>query len=194
MTKTVSEFIWLAGILVWFVIRYPFSRRSRRISVAASQVDWREWLILSFAGVGLFLLPLLYVVFGEPRRLDRPFSPIAAWIGTLVLCGAILLFWRSHADLGRNWSATLKIRVEHRLVTSGVYRLIRHPMYSSFILLGIAQLLLLPNWLAGMAGFAGAVTLFACRYRREERMMLERFEPEYRNLMLRTKRIIPWVF
>jgi protein-S-isoprenylcysteine O-methyltransferase Ste14 len=85
------------------------------------------------------------------------------------------------------------VREQHALITTGVYRLVRHPMYTSFFLLGLAQLLLLPNWLAGASGLAGALILFAFRVAREERMMLETFGDEYRYYIGRTKRIIPWI-
>ena len=104
------------------------------------------------------------------------------------------MFRRSHVDLGRNWSISLQVREQHALVKTGIYRLIRHPMYSSFFLLGLAQLLLLPNWLAGLAGVVGAGILFAFRVRREEQMMLESFGDDYRSYMSQTKRIVPWVF
>jgi protein-S-isoprenylcysteine O-methyltransferase Ste14 len=85
------------------------------------------------------------------------------------------------------------VREQHALIKSGVYRLVRHPMYSSFFLLGAAQMLLLPNWLAGTSGLIGAGMLFAFRVLREERMMLESFGDEYRSYMANTKRIIPWI-
>jgi protein-S-isoprenylcysteine O-methyltransferase Ste14 len=66
-------------------------------------------------------------------------------------------------------------------------------MYSSFFLLGVAQLLLLPNWLAGVSGLIGVGLLFVFRVMREERMMLDSFGDEYRAYMASTKRIIPWV-
>ena len=65
------------------------------------------------------------------------------------MLAALWLFWRSHADLGQNWSVSLEIRKDHRIVQHGVYRLIRHPMYASIWLWSIAQALLLANWLAG---------------------------------------------
>jgi protein-S-isoprenylcysteine O-methyltransferase Ste14 len=54
-------------------------------------------------------------------------------------------------------------------------------------------MLLLPNWLAGLSGVAGAGVLFGFRVLREERMMLENFGEEYRVYMTQTKRIVPWI-
>ena len=89
---------------------------------------------------------------------------------------------------------TLEIRETHRLVTRGVYRYVRHPMYSAFFLWAVAQALLLANWIAGPAGLAGFGTLFALRMPREERMMKEKFGDEYRAYEARTHRIVPGIF
>ena len=194
MSKLVAEAIWLAGIVAWYVIRHPYHRRARKTPVARTFQDRLEWALLAAATVGLFIVPAFYVATGIPAGLDRPFVPSLAGIGVLVLAAALWLFWRSHADLGRNWSASLKLREGHKLITGGVYREIRHPMYSSFLLLGFAQCLLLPNWLAGCAGLAGAALLFALRVAREEQMMGDLFGAEYRAYMARTKRIIPWIY
>ena len=130
---------------------------------------------------------------GVPAALDRPFIPAVAWLGVVTLAAALWLFRRSHADLGRNWSISLEIRERHALVTTGVYRRIRHPMYSSFFLLGIAQGFLLPNWFAGTAGLVGAGVLFAFRVRREEQLMLGQFGEEYHAYMTTSKRLVPWI-
>jgi protein-S-isoprenylcysteine O-methyltransferase Ste14 len=109
------------------------------------------------------------------------------------LFAALWLFYVSHRGLGKNWSISLVIRKEHQLVTTGVYRLVRHPMYSSFFLLAVAQALLLPNWFAGAAGLAGVGLMYVARVRQEEQMMLERFGADYRGYMARTKRLVPWI-
>jgi protein-S-isoprenylcysteine O-methyltransferase Ste14 len=194
MSKLAAEILWLAGIVGWFFIRYPFQRRSRKTPVTRSLQDWLEWLLLAGAALGLFIVPALYVLTGWPATLDRVFNPMLAWLGIAVLAAALWLFWRSHADLGRNWSATLKLRESHSLVTDGVYREIRHPMYSSFLLLGLAQALLLPNWLAGLSGIVVAALLFALRVDREEKMMGEMFGAQYSAYMARTKRLVPWLY
>jgi protein-S-isoprenylcysteine O-methyltransferase Ste14 len=193
MTKTIAELIWFAGLVGWYIIRHPFERKARKMGVSKSLLDWKEWILLASASFGLFLIPAAYVLTGVPASLNREFIPAVAWLGLLPLSGALWLFRRSHVDLGRNWSVTLKVREQHVLVKSGVYRLVRHPMYLSFLLLGLAQMLLLPNWLAGACGLIGAGLFFAFRMLREERMMLESFGDEYRSYMAHTKRIIPWI-
>jgi protein-S-isoprenylcysteine O-methyltransferase Ste14 len=193
MTKTIAELVWFLGLVGWYVIRHPFERKARKVRVNKSLFDWRERALLGAAVLGLLVIPAIYAVTGFPGAFDRPFVPAVAWLGLLPLIGALWLFRRSHADLGRNWSISLEMRDEHALVKSGVYRLIRHPMYSSFFLLGIAQLLLLPNWFAGLAGPVGAGLLYGFRVRREERMMLETFGDDYRTYMAETKRIVPWI-
>lgn len=193
MTKGIAEFVWFAGLVAWYVIRFPFERAATEVPIRKSLADWLDWLALALAVIGLFVIPGVYAVTGFPAALDRPFEPALAWLGLVPLIGALWLFYRSHVDLGRNWSVTLTLRKRHALIMTGVYRRIRHPMYTSFLLLGLAQLLLLPNWLAGLAGPVGAGLLYFFRVYREERMMIECFGDEYRSYMMRSKRIIPWI-
>jgi protein-S-isoprenylcysteine O-methyltransferase Ste14 len=112
----------------------------------------------------------------------------------LGLVGLGLWTW-TQAVLGKEWSPQLQLREQHRLVTSGPYTWMRHPMYSSMFGVGIALALLAANWcfvLFAMAMTAG----FVVRAPREERMMLEAFGEEYRVYMQRTGRFFPkfWFF
>jgi protein-S-isoprenylcysteine O-methyltransferase Ste14 len=194
MTPTVAALVWFAGLVGWYIIRRPFERKAKTIGVSKSLFDGRESGLLAIAVLGLFVIPALYVLTGFPASFDHPFIPAIAWLGVATSISALWVFRRSHVDLGRNWSISLQVREQHALVKTGIYRLIRHPMYSSFFLLGLAQLLLVPNWFAGLAGVVGAGVLFAFRVRREEQMMLESFGGEYRSYMSQTKRVVPWVF
>jgi len=85
----------------------------------------------------------------------------------------------------------LKVRENHVLVTAGVYKYVRHPMYAAFWLHGVARPLLLPNWLAGSAGLVGFGLLF---FEREEQMMIETFGEHYRAYTARTSRVVPWLY
>jgi protein-S-isoprenylcysteine O-methyltransferase Ste14 len=193
ITSAVSEAIWFAGLAGWYGIRYPFERRAKKAKVANSFFGRRESGLLAFAFLGLCIVPALYVFTGFPASLDRAVVPAMTGLGAVMLGAALWLFFRSHADLGRNWSISLEIREEHRLVTTGVYRFVRHPMYSSFFLLALGQFLLLPNWFAGASGLLGVGVLYAFRVRQEERMMTGRFGSEYRDYAAHTKRLIPWI-
>jgi protein-S-isoprenylcysteine O-methyltransferase Ste14 len=194
MTPFIAKLVWVAGVIGWYVIRYPHQRRSRKTPVASRRERVREGILLTTSFTGLFILPVIYVTTGAPSVADYPFHPLPAWLGTAVFAAALIGFHRTHRDLGRFWSVTLAIRQTHELVTTGVYRHVRHPMYAAFFLWAIAQALLLPNWIAGPAGLAGFGTLFGLRVRREERMMEAVFGDAYRAYAARTWRVLPGVF
>lgn len=194
MTPFAARIVFLLGIIVWFVIRYPFQRRAKRLGVARSAGGTRDRVLLAIAGLGQFLLPALYAITGQPAFADYRFSPLQAWFGVVALITALILFRLTHKQLGRNWSISLETREQHKLVTDGLYAYVRHPMYSSFILSAVAQLLLLQNLIAGPIGLIAIGILFFLRVPREEQVMIETFGEEYRNYMGRTARIIPWVY
>ncbi len=194
MTAAVAKVLWLLGVVAWFAIRYPFQRRRAKLGIARSVGGRRDRILLVIAALAQFFIPLLYVATGIPGFADYGFSPVAGWLGVVALLGALVLFRVTHKQLGRNWSVTLDTRSGHELVTSGLYAYVRHPMYSSFFLSAVAQLLLLPNWIAGPVGLVGIGLLFAFRVGREEQLMIETFGDDYRAYMRRTARIVPGLF
>ena len=125
---------------------------------------------------------------------DYPLHVLPLAAGSVCLSIGLWLFYRSHADLGTNWSVTLEIREHHRLITRGVYRSIRHPMYAALFLYGFGQALLVPNWFAGPAYLVTFGLLFAFRVGREEQMMFDEFGDDYRKYMRETKRLVPRVW
>jgi protein-S-isoprenylcysteine O-methyltransferase Ste14 len=194
MTVFWAKLVWCVGVVGWFAIRYPHDRRSRRTAKRLWSDPARELVLLTISASGMIFLPAIYVFTDWPHFADYQFRPILAWLGAFVFAFALWLFYRTHKDLGRNWSVTLQIRDRHALVTSGVYRHVRHPMYSAFWLWAVAQALLLPNWIAGPAGLIAFGTLFFLRVGREEELMIQTFDDEYRRYMARTARIVPRIY
>jgi protein-S-isoprenylcysteine O-methyltransferase Ste14 len=141
-----------------------------------------------------FLVPLIWVVSPAFSFAEFPLrsGPLVGGVTCLVI--GLWLFYRSHADLGTNWSITLEVREQHQLVTRGVYRRIRHPMYSALVVYSVGQALVIPNWVAGPANLIALAILVALRVGAEERMMLEGFGDEYAAYSERTKRLIPGVW
>ena len=106
MNPWIAKALVLAGTAVMIAIRAPHGRRSRIVKVATSHKTSLETCLLILAWVGFFV-PLIWVA-------SRAFSfaEYALGVGPLVagvICLAIglWLFYRSHADLGTNWSITL---------------------------------------------------------------------------------------
>ena len=186
----IFEVIFLAGFVVGSVIRRVYTFRARGNKTANKRKSVLDIVLISAGGVGL-AAPLFYLFTPWLDFADYDLPGWLGWLGTAVFAAAILLLWRSHADLGRNWSARLQIREGHTLVTAGVYRYMRHPMYAAHWLWAIAQGLLLENWLAGWLFLVIFVPLYLLRVPREEQMMLDNFGEQYHQYMNHTGRLIP---
>ena len=194
MTAAIAKIIWLVGGLTWFALRFQPRQHSRETPVRYSGRGPREFIMLAASLTGLGVVPFVYVVAHFPRFADYPLVPAISYFGIAVELSCLWLFYRSHRDLGHNWSVSLDLRERHTLVTTGVYALVRHPMYAGFWLMALGQALLLPNWVAGPAGLVGFGVLFFGRVAREEAMMLSAFGDEYRTYMRRTARVVPWLY
>ena len=184
------DVVFLAGFVAGSIVRkiYTARRRSNRADKKYSGI--LDIVLIGAAGMGM-AVPLLYLFTPWLDFANYALPGPSGWVGTVVFAGAIFMVWRSHADLGRNWSATLQIKGQHSLVTNGVYRRIRHPMYTAHLLWAIAQGMLLANWLAGWAFLVLSIPLYIVRIPKEERMMIEQFGEQYRSYISRTGRLIP---
>jgi protein-S-isoprenylcysteine O-methyltransferase Ste14 len=194
MTVLVGKLIWVCGVIGWYAIRYPFARRSKKTPIDRRDHKIRETVLLAISATGLGALPGLYVFTPVLRAADYPMQVWQPWAGGLCFGIALFLFRQTHRALGRYWSVTLEIKQQHMLMTEGIYRTVRHPMYAAFWLWALAQVVLIPNVVAGPAGLIGFGTLFFCRVNKEELLMLETFGDEYKAYMQRTCRIIPYVY
>ena len=194
MTPDIAKFVFVMMAVGWYLIRYRHARRARREKVTRSARGWRETTLLLISLTGLGIVPLIYTATAMPHFASYAFRPAQAWLGVLVAVAALVMFRLTHRALGRNWSVSLDVRENHRLITDGIYRRIRHPMYTAFWLWAVAQALLLPNWVAGFAGLIGFGTLFFGRIAKEEQMMVDTFGDEYRQYMARTGRLLPRLF
>lgn len=185
---------WGLMVSAWYIIRYPYERRSKRASVEVNEKRRSEYLRMAIAGAGLGILPAIYLWTGLLDFADRPQSWLLFALGCVCAAAALAMFILTHKALGKLWSVSLQLKQEHRLVTEGVYGRLRHPMYSAFWLMALAQAFFLANWAAGLSGLAGFGFLFFSRIGPEERMMEERFGDEYRAYQKRSRRIIPHVW
>jgi len=191
MRWSIFEILYLAGFVVGSLIRRGYTRGGRRVRTMVSYQGLLDMTCIVLATFGFVAVPVVYLITGWLDFANYNLPVWMGWLGVVVFAAAIVLLWRAHSELGGNFSPTLRINEEHRLVTTGVYRYIRHPMYAAHWLWAAAQMLLLSNWVAGPAFLVCFAPLYFLRIRSEERMMAEQFGDEYLAYIKRTGRIIP---
>jgi protein-S-isoprenylcysteine O-methyltransferase Ste14 len=186
--------VFLVGLVVFFWIRAVFVKRTKSEKKSVRRMDGLEKALLFAMFPPTLLLPLLYLFTPLLAFADYRLPAFAPWCGTATMLASLWLFYRSHADLGQNWSVSLELREGHQLVSHGVYQFVRHPMYASIWLWAIAQGLLLQNWFAGWSVVPAFAAMYFLRTPREEQLMCELFGEEYREYMRRTGRLFPRIW
>jgi protein-S-isoprenylcysteine O-methyltransferase Ste14 len=193
--KLVFTIAYFAGVVLENVIRAPYARKRGKIGTTDRRINLSELAVGIVMALASFVLPLVYALtkwldFAD-YGLGGPATVVLGAVGIAVMSAAIWVFWRAHHDLGAYWSPSLEIGEDQHLVTQGIYASIRHPMYASLLLWGLAQPLLLQNWIVGPASLVAFLVCYLVRVPREEAMMLDHFGDEYRTYIARTGGVIP---
>jgi protein-S-isoprenylcysteine O-methyltransferase Ste14 len=188
----------LAAILVTYVVGMldtyfrPFSESIRG--------DLKTNPVYNLVLLGLFLLNPVFVVsaFMEAPAVARllPFwgSPLVSLAGIAILAAGGVVTVAGRAQLSRYGSGVLHIEEGQRLVMSGVYGIVRHPIYSGG-LIGVGGFYVASGSLVVLVTVT-ALYFAVIRHRLifEERMLVEEFGDEYRDYMKKTWRLIPFIY
>lgn len=176
-------FIWLRNFLSIGISRNELYTPTEGLLVA---VPLRLLLGASVVGMVIYLI--------KPARMAWSTIPLPLWIRWLGfpvgLCAVFLIYWVLKS-LGQNFSTSLTIKEKQTLVTTGPYHRVRHPMYTAFILLWVAFLLLSANWFIGFTGIMAFMWTTVIRTPKEEQMMADRFGEEYLAYKKRTGGYLP---
>lgn len=191
MNIQTSQAIFLIGLAWYLATRAVYQRRAVGNETTVKRSSIVDRLLVVLVVFGQIIIPLIYVLSPLLNFANYEQMPSLIPLGTFAWAAGMWVFWRSHADLGKNWSVSLELHSGHRLVTHGIYRTLRHPMYASFLLFGAGQALLLPNWLAGLSALVAVVLMCIVRVPHEEAMMCEHFGQEYQEYMKRSGGVIP---
>lgn len=193
MPEYTLKTLFLATWALILIIRAPFasSWQRQRNPITDNRSSPLDTFMIFFASLGYIFLPFSALFTPWLSFASYQTEPWVTKVGLTIYTCALWLLWRSHLDLGPNFSPKLEIQTQQTLIMQGTYGVIRHPMYASFGLVGIAQLFLLENWIAGPAGIISLLPLYFFRIPNEERMMLDHFGEAYQEYLRRTKRVIP---
>jgi protein-S-isoprenylcysteine O-methyltransferase Ste14 len=136
----------------------------------------------------------IVLIFGfrlSANRLWPVTVPILCIAVLLMICGFAFAIW-ARRHLGRYWSATVTLKQGHRVVESGPYGLVRHPIYSG-LLLSMAATVMTIGTTLGVCGYAVLLAALVFKMSVEERLLSAHLGPAYQDYQKRVKALIPGV-
>jgi len=177
--------LWLAFIIYWSAAAQNAAATSSSESLTSRQIHQ----LLMYAALLIALLPV--------PGLRRRWLPVSPWIHvpiglTIQVSSGLLAIWaRKH--LGRNWSGAITKKVDHQLIRTGPYKLLRHPIYSGMVgmFLGTAVVS------GGLHGLLGLLMISLAYWRKiglEEQHLRLTFGIEYDNYRKKSWALIPGLF
>lgn len=167
------------------------------------------WLILAFrtkrtvrtsGGMGRIAVIVVVAVLVLARPLsnsslhNKIWSPSSTWSAgalAVVILGAAFAVW-ARVTIGANWSGVVTVKEDHELIQRGPYHLVRHPIYSGLLLMGLASAVAYDE-VYGFAILAIAIVAFVPKMMLEEKLMTEKFPDKYPQYRKRVKAIIPYI-
>lgn len=147
--------------------------------------------IIKFGGLILWLSPLVYLI--HPQWMVWSKMGLPEWvrwlgvgIGILCILGIYWLF----SSIGSGITPTSATRKEHKLVTNGIYRYVRHPLYTVGSSMFISFGMMADSWFIALLGILAFIAMTK-RTPQEEANLIEKFGNEYSEYMKRTGRFLP---
>ncbi len=147
--------------------------------------------IIKFGGLILWLSPFAYLINPQWMAWSKIGLPEwVRWLGIgIAIVNDVLLYWL-FSSIGSGISPTSATRKEHKLSTSGLYRWVRHPLYTVGSMLFISFGMMADNWFIAALGVLAFIAM-AKRTPQEEANLIEKFGDEYREYMKHTGRFFP---
>jgi protein-S-isoprenylcysteine O-methyltransferase Ste14 len=188
-----DQFLGMILIRLYYGWKSPDRKKSlRELTKNAVEHEGRlSFALLILVGVFMVAALVLYIWFPTLFPwLFLPFHDWLRWIGVIIGFISLFLLWWIHLTLGRAFSKALTIQEEHKVVTDGPYRRVRHPMYTAFLIYFLSWFLISTSLLFIIVWLLFLFTLIA-RMPKEEEMLITQFGEEYREYMKRTGRLLP---
>lgn len=178
--------IWWGFMLIWMGAALFTSRAVKRQS-------WSGRLVtLVLGSIPFFLLFTTRLRVGVLAERLYPDRRVVALAGLAATAAGIGLTMWARYILGRNWSAMVTIKHDHRLIRIGPYAMIRHPIYSG-LLLALLGTAFVVGEVRGFLAVAFAFVAWFIKSRAEERFLCEEFGEEYEAYRSKTYAFVPYL-
>lgn len=135
---------------------------------------------------------ILYMI--NPGWMQWSAVDLSEWIriaGVMLLLATVPITYQVMSTIGVNISETVLVKENHTLVTSGIYRRVRHPLYSDGLILFGGAVLVSGNWFIGLFLAVAIIALNVYVIPMEEEHLIEEFGEEYISYMQQTGKLLP---
>lgn len=183
--------LWVIFLLYWLI---PAASSKRTVRTNAWRYGGLMWIVCIILIAVIFQVPGVRDLFASYGVSNPAVSnSVLGYIGILLcIAGMALAIW-ARAYLGRNWNPPMSLTENPKLITSGPYRFVRHPIYSGGLLAIFGTALFLGGlWFFVVLFFVFCFVVFSAK--REEQLLTKQFPDEYPEYMKRTKTLIPFVW
>lgn len=189
--ETPFQITLMLSIVAFVAVRVYYRRKTGTLQLTLPQDHKLMGRVVLLSLVLTLLVMVIWLI--NPNWMSWSALPLPGWVrwcGVGLAFASVLFLKWVHQTLGASYSQHLQIREQHKLITSGPYRWVRHPMYSVIFLWTVSLGLIMSNWMALPASLAFAL-FFMLRAPDEEKMMSEEYGDEYQDYMTYTGRFLP---
>jgi protein-S-isoprenylcysteine O-methyltransferase Ste14 len=180
---------WLIFLLYWGINWWRVKPAQETVWKDSSRHRWTIlWIVV-------LLVLLSRFVFHKNLFIFTPY----AHNSFLQLCGVALVVVGlviaivARRTLADNWSSNIELKKNHELITTGIYKYVRHPIYTGMTFMGIGSALGLQSIYTALF-FIAMETFLIFKMKKEEKLLQKHFPKEYSEYMRKTKSLIPFIY
>jgi len=185
--KYIFEAIWI----IWLLSEILLNRLVRSKNVNAKELDKNS---LNLIWIAIIIFMTLGIVCAIYRAAPIIHNNLLLYFGSALIVVGILIRFIAIRTLGKFFTVNLGLSEDHRLITSGFYKSVRHPSYSGSLLSFLGYSISLNNWMSLIIIFIPILFAFIYRINIEEKLLEQQFGSVYEDYKKKTKRLIPGVF
>ena len=171
----------------------------RRARASGEPISRREEGKLAMLLRAIFALPVILSFFAymlNPKWMAWSIVPLPIWVRWVGVCLGTLtlpLLWWLFSSIGSNISETVLTKSEHKLVTSGPFRWVRHPLYGVSMVLFFSYGMIASNWWMMSCTALALVMVLAVVIPKEEEALVAKFGEAYEKYCKRAGKLLPWI-
>ena len=183
--------VFIVILVVISIIRIYYGKHRLTTNYIKSIHPILERINSYLVSFGMIIFPLLNIFLSTFDKFKFYVPYYFKIFSGIMLFLATIIFYLSHKELADNWSPFVEVKERQKLIKTGIYRYIRHPMYLSMWLFVFFQGFLLSNIFIEIFGILAWSNLYFIRINNEEKIMIDIFGNEYKEYIENTGRIFP---